>query len=97
MADTIDLGDQLAKLEGHVKTIADAVAKLSEHKVGEARANARGQYRSLIKSGQHVMADVGGQVNTYEGQLVEAIRQRPFAVVAGAVGIGFLIALLSRR
>jgi ElaB/YqjD/DUF883 family membrane-anchored ribosome-binding protein len=50
-----------------------------------------------MRSGQHIVDDLGEQVNAYEGQLVEAIRERPLTAVAGAIGVGFLIALLSRR
>jgi len=36
-------------------------------------------------------------MNAYEGQITEAIRERPLTAIAGAIGVGFLIALLSRR
>jgi ElaB/YqjD/DUF883 family membrane-anchored ribosome-binding protein len=91
------LEDQVSKLQDDIKAIAASLAKLSDQKVSEARSTAKTQYSSLVKSGQHVVDDLGDQVNAYEGQLVDAIREKPLTAVAGAIGVGFLIALLSRR
>jgi len=91
------LEDQVAKLQDDIKSIGASLAKLSDAKVSEARANARDRYRSVVQSGQHVVDDLSDQVNAYEGQLVDVIRERPLTAVAGAIGIGFIIALLSRR
>ena len=92
-----NLEDQVAKLQDDIKAIAASLAKLSDQKVGEARSTAQAQYRTLVQSGQHVVDDLTSQVSAYEGQLVDAIREKPLTAVAGAIGIGFLIALLSRR
>jgi ElaB/YqjD/DUF883 family membrane-anchored ribosome-binding protein len=91
------LEDQIEKLQDDIKSIGASLAKLSENKVSEARAGAKTQYKSLVKSGRHVVDDLSDQMNTYEGQVTDAIRERPLTAVAGAIGIGFLIALLSRR
>jgi ElaB/YqjD/DUF883 family membrane-anchored ribosome-binding protein len=91
------LEDQVAKLQDDIKAIGASLAKLSDSKVSEARSNAKAQYKSLVKSGQHVVDDLGDQMNAYEGQITDAIRERPLTAVAGAIGVGFLIALLSRR
>jgi len=91
------LEDQVAKLQDDIKAIGASLTKLSDDKVAEARSNAKAQYKSLVKSGRHVVDDLGDQMNAYEGQITDAIRERPLTAVAGAIGIGFLIALLSRR
>jgi ElaB/YqjD/DUF883 family membrane-anchored ribosome-binding protein len=91
------LEDQVAKLQDDIKAIGASLAKLSDAKVSEARATARERYRDVVRSGQHVVDDLTDQVNAYEGQLVDVIRERPLTAVAGAIGIGFIIALLTRR
>jgi ElaB/YqjD/DUF883 family membrane-anchored ribosome-binding protein len=91
------LEDQVAKLQDDIRSIGASLAKLSDAKVSEARAGANAKYREAVKSGQHVVDNLNDQVNAYEGQLVDAIRERPLTAVAGAIGIGFIIALLSRR
>ena len=91
------LEDQVARLQDDIKAIGASLAKLSDQKVGEARYAARSQYKSLVNSGHQVVDDLSDQMNAYEGQIAEAIRERPLTAVAGAIGVGFLIALLSRR
>jgi len=91
------LEDQVAKLQDDIRAIGVSLAKLSDDKVSEARSAAKTQYKSLVKSGRHVVDDLGDQMNAYEGQITEAIRERPLTAIAGAIGVGFLIALLSRR
>jgi ElaB/YqjD/DUF883 family membrane-anchored ribosome-binding protein len=91
------LEDQVAKLQDDIKAIAASLAKLSDSKVAEVRSTAKTQYKSLVNSGRHVVDDLGDQVNAYEGQMIDAIREKPLTAVAGAIGVGFLIALLSRR
>ena len=91
------LEDQVAKLQDDIKAIAASLAKLSDSKVAEVRSNAKTQYKSLVNSGRSVVDDLGDQVNAYEGQMIDAIREKPLTAVAGAIGVGFLIALLTRR
>lgn len=88
---------QVSQLQADIKAIGASLAKLSDQKVAQARSTAKTQYRSLVRSGQSVVDDLGEQVEAYEGQLVEAIREKPLTAVAGAIGVGFLIAVLSRR
>lgn len=91
------LEDQISRLQEEIKAIGNSLAKLTDQKIGEVRGNAKAQYRSALRSGQNVVDELSQQVNTYEDQLAEAIRERPLTAVAGALGVGFLIALLSRR
>ena len=91
------LEEQVARLQDDIKAIAASLARLSDEKVGEARSTARAQYKSLVRSGQNVVDDLGEQVGAVENQMADAIRERPLTAVAGAIGVGFLIALLSRR
>src|SRR6185437_16192675 len=91
------LEDQISRLQEEIKAIGGSLARLTDEKISEARGNAQAQYRSAVKSGKNVVDELSEQVNSYEGQLVEAIREEPLTAVAGAIGVGFLIALLSRR
>jgi ElaB/YqjD/DUF883 family membrane-anchored ribosome-binding protein len=91
------LEDQISRLQEEIKAIGNSLARLTDEKLSEARGNARAQYRSAVQSGKSVVDELSEQVNSYESQLAEAIRERPLTAVAGAVGVGFLIALLSRR
>lgn len=91
------LEDQVAKLQDDIKSIAASLARLGDDKVSEARGTVEAQYRSLVKSSRHVVDDLQSQAGAFESQITDAIREKPLTAVAGAIGIGFLIALLSRR
>jgi ElaB/YqjD/DUF883 family membrane-anchored ribosome-binding protein len=91
------LEEQIGRLQEEIKAIGGTLAKLTDEKLKEARSTARTQYRSAVQSGQNVVDELSEQGSSYESQLTEAIRERPLTAVAGAIGVGFLIALLSRR
>jgi ElaB/YqjD/DUF883 family membrane-anchored ribosome-binding protein len=91
------LEDQIAQLQTDLRGIADTLSRMSGEKVTEARGKARTEARHLQAQAQHVIDDVQGQAGVMEDQLKETIREKPLTAVASAVGIGFLLALLSRR
>jgi len=91
------LEEQISRLQDEIKAIGGTLAKLTDEKLRDARSTAQTQYRSAVRSGQNVVDELSEQVNNYESQLAEAIRERPLTAVAGAMGVGFLIALLTRR
>lgn len=91
------LEDQVAQLQDDLKAIAATLARLSNEKVSEVRDVARSEARHLQRQGQHVMDDVQDQASAMEKQLKDTIREKPLTAVASAVGIGFILALLSRR
>lgn len=91
------LEDQVAQLQADLKSIASTLAKLSGEKVNEVRNVAKDEVRHLQRQGQAVMDDVQDQAGALEKQLKDTIREKPLTAVASAVGIGFILALLSRR
>lgn len=91
------LEDQVAQLQDDIKSIAATLARLSNEKVSEVRDVARSEARHLQRQGQHVIDDVQDQASAMEQQLKDTIREKPLTAVASAVGIGFILALLSRR
>jgi ElaB/YqjD/DUF883 family membrane-anchored ribosome-binding protein len=91
------LEDQVAQLQSDLKAIAATLAKLSNEKVSEVRDVAKSEMRHLQRQGQHVIDDVQDQAGAMEKQLKDTIREKPLTAVASAIGIGFVLALLSRR
>jgi ElaB/YqjD/DUF883 family membrane-anchored ribosome-binding protein len=88
---------QIAQLQTDLKGIAATLAKLSNDKVNEAKDAARSEALNLQRKGQDVLGDVQGQASEIEQQLKDRIREKPLTAVASAIGIGFILALLSRR
>ena len=91
------LEDQITQLQNDLKAIASTLAKLSSDKVNEVKDVAKSEARHLQRQGQHVMEDVQDQAGELEQQLKDKIREKPLTAVASAVGIGFILALLSRH
>ncbi len=88
---------QIAQLQSDLKGIAATLAKLSTDKVNEAKDVARSEALNLQRKGQNVIDDVQDQAEEIEQQLKDRIREKPLTAVASAMGIGFILALLSRR
>lgn len=91
-----ELEEQIAHLRDDLKGVAATLADLSAGKVNEVRDTARSELIHLRRQGEHVAKDVHDQAGHMEKQLEDSIRQRPLMAVAGALGVGFLLALLSR-
>ena len=91
------LEDQIAQLQADLKGIASTLAKLTNSKVTEVRDVATSEARHLQRQGQNVIDDVQDQAGALEQQLKDTIREKPLTAVASAIGIGFVLALLSRR
>jgi ElaB/YqjD/DUF883 family membrane-anchored ribosome-binding protein len=91
------LEDQISRLQDDLKAVTATLARLSSEKVNEARQSAKSEYRQLVQSGQDVIDSATDQAGALEKQLKDTIREKPLTAVAGAIGIGFLFALLSRR
>ena len=91
------LEDQISQLQDDLKAIAATLARLSSDKVTEVREVAKSEARHLQRQGQHVVDDVQDQASAMEKQLKDTIREKPLTAVASAVGIGFILALLSRH
>ena len=91
------LEQQIAQLQNDLKGIAATLAKLSSDKVNEAKELAKGEAQNLQLKGQNMLEDVQDQAGELEQQLKNRIREKPLTAVASAVGVGFILALLSRR
>jgi len=91
------LEDQIAQLQDDLKSIASTLAKLSNDKVNEAKAVAKSEAHHLQRQAEHVVEDVQEKASDIEQQLKATIREKPLTAVASAIGIGYVLALLSRH
>ena len=91
------LEEQISQLQDDLKAIAATLSKLSSDKVNEATGTAKNEMRHLQRQGQHVIEEVQDQAGAMEQQLKDTIREKPLTAVASAIGIGYILALLSRH
>jgi len=91
-----DLQKQIDQLQDDIKAIASSLGKVGNNKVAEAQGRAKVEYRNLMQAGQHVMDEVQDEFGQVERQIKDTIRQKPLTAVISAIGIGFLLAILTR-
>ena len=91
-----EIEDQIEKLQDDMKAIARSLARLGQDKLTEAQKAAKGEYKNLLHQGQSVLGDVSDEFEAVEKQIKDTIRARPLTAMASAIGIGFLLAVLTR-
>lgn len=91
------LEEQVSQLQNDIKAIAATLAKLSNDKVNEAKSAAKSEASNLQRQAEHVVEDVQDRASDIEQQLKATIREKPLTAVASAIGLGFVLALLSRH
>lgn len=90
------LETQVARLQSDLKSIAATLASMADSKVSEAKGAANGQMQNLVKQGQHAMEGIQDEFGQMEKQIKDTIREKPLTAVAGAIAIGFVLALITR-
>lgn len=91
-----ELEAQVAQLQTDLKAIAETLRKLTGEKADEVRGIAETELHHLKRRGQHMVEDVQDQAEVYERQLKDTIREKPLTAVATALGIGYVLALITR-
>lgn len=91
-----ELEDQIEALQDDVRAIAKSLARLGQDKLTDAQRAAKGEYKNLLSQGQSVLGEVGDEFEAVEKQIKDTIRARPLTAMASAIGIGFLLAVLTR-
>lgn len=91
-----DLEAQIEKLQADLKGIAGTLASLAESKVEDAQGMAKRELKNLKTQGQNAVEDVQDEFGQLERQLKDTIREKPLTAVAGAIALGFILAVVSR-
>ena len=91
-----DLAAQVQQLQNDLKSIASTLASLAEDKVNDAQSIAKREVKNAAKAGQHALEDVQDEFGQLEKQIKDTIREKPLTAVAGAIALGFVLAVVSR-
>ena len=91
-----DLSAQVQQLQSDLKSIAATLATLAEDKVNDAQKVAKREVKNLASSGQSAIEDVQDEFGQLEKQIKDTIREKPLTAVAGAIALGFVLAVVSR-
>lgn len=91
-----DLSAQVQQLQDDLKSIASTLASLAEEKVHDAQSMAKREVKNVAKAGQHALEDAQDEFGQLEKQIKDTIREKPLTAVAGAIALGFVLAVISR-
>jgi ElaB/YqjD/DUF883 family membrane-anchored ribosome-binding protein len=91
-----DLESQVAQLQSDLKSIAQTLTRMGEGKVDEVRSMAKSRASEIRGKGEELVESAQDEFNAFERQIKDTIRERPLTAVAGALALGFLIAVITR-
>lgn len=91
-----ELGEQISQLQADMKAIAATLAGLAEDKVTEAQSVAKREAKNVARAGQHAIEEAQDEFGQLERQIKDTIRDKPLTAVAGAIALGYILAVVSR-
>lgn len=96
-ASATDVEKQLAQLSADIAALTKVVASFGSGKLDEASQQAKMFAEDLSQRSSAAASDIKDRLAAAESDLEGRIRRNPLASVGIAAGVGFFLALLSRR
>jgi len=93
-ADSIE--GQVAQLQQDLKSITSTLGRMGHTAGDELKSTARARADDLAARGQSVFESAQDEFGAFERQIKDTIREKPLTAVAGAIALGFLIAVITR-
>lgn len=91
-----DLEAQIGKLQADLRAITQTIGRMGESKVDEVRGMAKSRAADLRGKGEEMIESAQDEFNAVEKQIKDAIREKPLTAVAGAIALGFILAVVTR-
>ncbi len=91
-----DLEAQVAQLQSDIQSITQTLQAMGESKVGEVRGMAKRRAADLRGKGEEMLESAQDEFSAFEKQIKDTIREKPLTAVAGAVALGFILAVVTR-
>jgi ElaB/YqjD/DUF883 family membrane-anchored ribosome-binding protein len=95
-ASSDDLEAQVAQLQNDLKSITHTLQRMGEGKVGEVQGMAKRRAAELRDKGEEMIESAQDEFNAFEKQIKDTIREKPLTAVAGALALGFILAVVTR-
>jgi len=93
-SDTLE--DQVAQLRTDLKSITNTLQRMGQTGASEIKANASARADELASRGQSALDYAQDEFGALEKQIKDTIREKPLTAVAGAVALGFVLAVITR-
>ncbi|PZU23196.1 MAG: DUF883 domain-containing protein [Shinella sp.] len=97
MASENDLQQQLEQIRKDVAALAETIAALAAGKAEEVKAQAYKAGNDAAEASVHALDAARDQVCAVQSDLEERIRAKPLKALGIAAGLGFVLAVLTRR
>jgi ElaB/YqjD/DUF883 family membrane-anchored ribosome-binding protein len=91
-----DLEAQVSQLQSDLRSITQTLTRMGESRVDEVRGAAKARAQSLMDKGQSAFEEAQDEFGALEKQIKDTIREKPLTAVAGAVALGFILAVITR-
>lgn len=91
-----DLEAQVARLQADLMSITQTLGRMGESKVDEVRGVAKSRAADLRDKGEEMLESAQDEFNAFEKQIKDTIREKPLTAVAGALALGFILAVITR-
>ena len=92
-----DLEAEIARLRDDVAKLTAQLAATGEHSYSAAKRAASEGAEQLRVKGEAAVSALKSNADDLERQLTDTVREKPITSLAIAAGVGFFLALLSRR
>ncbi|MGB3389445.1 MAG: hypothetical protein WBA88_15840 [Pseudaminobacter sp.] len=92
-----DLEADIRQLRADIAKLTEQLATTGEHSYSTARRAAREGVDQLRAQGEAAIEGLRSNARDVEEQVLATVREKPITSLAVAAGIGYLLALLSRR
>ena len=88
---------EVARLKEDIAALREQLSTTGEHSIAAARRAAAEGAEQLRMKGEAAMDSLKTNADDIERQGTEAVREKPITALAIAAGVGFFLALLTRR
>jgi len=92
-----DLEADIAQLKADIAKLAKQLQTTGEHSYGTARRAATEGVGQIRAQSEAAIESLRSSASDLETQLAASIREKPLTALGIAAGIGFLLALMTRR
>jgi ElaB/YqjD/DUF883 family membrane-anchored ribosome-binding protein len=92
-----DIEADLRQLREDVAKLAEQLAKTGQHSYGAARRAASEGLEQLRVQGEAAVEGLKDNAHDIEDQMTAKVREKPITALAIAAGVGYFLALLTRR
>jgi len=95
-ADADSLEAQVAQLQTDLKSITTTLSRMGATAGNELKSTAQARADDLATRGQSALDYAQDEFGAFEKQIKDTIREKPLTAVAGAVALGFILAVVTR-